>query len=311
MNIELGGVEIARQALEAALAAAAPYVRVAGEALEQYRTVRGWLESMAGVERKLEELRLRLERMRDQGYAKAEDFASYELLVDNVYAMHVKADRAMRTAFARAPSVLSALPEPKRAPIPARAVSVFAGLRGQPTPAVAFAGAGAGLGATPPPIPPVVAAPLGAAPWMWAVIVIASALAIIVVAVVVGGALFAEVVRDTVVNHDYLDRQAEVWARRDAHVQACIDAGGTPTECASRAINLFPAPQLARLPRPYGWVKWVAAAVITVAVVGGLVYLVRAFKKPKALQGAQRARYRKLTPDEFANARGDYGLEVD
>lgn len=303
MSVALADVRLAANAVERGMLAAQRLGARALQRTDAFATVEGWITQIAAVEEQLELLRARLERMRDRGEASAQDFATFDLHRDNVYRMQVKADRALRDAFGRVPGLLARLPRPVPAPSVSR-VGGSSGLRGvrgalgNPAAAPA-AGAAAGAG-------------VALSPWFWAAIVVAVVLAVIVVAVMLGGSMITDSVRDVAVNHDYLTRQAEVWARREAHVRACVEAGGAHVECANAAVRLFPQPRLARLPEPHGWVKWVAGAVIVLVVAGAGLYLYRELRPRRRRELGATAKYRDLTPSQFLSSDGGrYGMEID
>lgn len=326
-TVPLGLIEIAANAVAQGVAAATEMVREELGDIPTIGKVEDWINAIARCEVATDAARARLIRLRDRGLSTPVDFAHYDLLRDNLLALQQRANRVLREVFSGVPELVSRLPEPKRAPSVEEPVPVDLGAVGAqvwslqghsygraPGQGGAFGDRFTALG-TPTAVPAAGAA-AAAGGWMWGVAVLAL-LAVIVVAVVIAGTLMAESIRDTLVALDSLEKQANAAQLRESCYEQCLAAGdaeNTPALCAAHCIQLHPMPRVPKLPAPGGWVKWVAAAVITVVVVGGLVYLVRAFRRrggrARELRGSSRPAYRRLTPGQFLEGDSDYGLET-
>lgn len=118
------------------------------------------------------------------------------------------------------------------------------------------------------------AAPLAAAPWMWAALVVAILVALgLLVVIAVAIATSAAAVATVGIASRYAELAEQLTAAREAVYRQCVTDGGTPEDCAAIARTLVPTPaeQIPDIPNPLdgmsATLKWGAIG-IGVALAG-------------------------------------------
>ncbi len=261
------------------------------------------LELLQRTERDFQAATEKLLRMHDARAASAKDYASYEILRLNVYAVEKNLASRVRESVRNAAGAdaASRIPTPEVAPAITASTPRYArGTRGTGV---------RGLGE------------LGTAVLV-AGVILAVIVALALTAYFVSEALDAGNQRDVTLLAEQTALLKEMYAARANYVAECVAGGSDAADCAENATELYPTPEAAGLRIPaqgegWGWVPWAigAAGVTLVAFFGYRVYS-KERGQFRGLRGsvlpvrATKVRGKPARRALTAGARSRYGLEV-